>query len=322
MLCMIVVTGTAGAQPAGPSPATTDVHARAAALFAEGRALLAAHEPAEACDRFARSLELEADDLGVMLNLGLCNEQLDKLATALKWFRRAQVRASAVGLAASEHAAQDKTSALALTVPTVRIELPPRLEGAAVTVDGAPVDEGDLGRLELDAGHHVIVAVAPGTAALRAEIDVGDGQNRVVELAASAPVAAHEPPPAPVPPPRRPAVAVVAPAARPASTHAAAHARRWPVYAVGATGAVLIAGSIALGVAGHYAADATDHPDVQRQWQGTLRYGGTSMFVVGTALVGWATWTLLRARHEQPGQTVVAPAVGSAMLGMAVTGGF
>jgi hypothetical protein len=314
---VVAALGTAAAQPAPstPTPAPVDPHAHAVALFAEGRDLLTAHQPAQACDRFAQALALEVDDVGVMLNLGLCNEQLDKLATALKWFRRAQVRASLLQLTASEDAAKAKSAGLATTVPIVRIELPARPDGASVTVDGERVDEGDLGGLELDAGHHVLEARSPGLPPARAELDLVDGQHRVVELALKTPVVrVPEPPHVTVPAPRV-AATVHAPPPSP-------RAPRRPAYAIGAVGGGLIVGSVALGLVGHYAAQATDHPDVQRQWQAAVRYGGTSMFVVGTAMVGWASWTFIRARRERATRTVVAPVAGGGTLGLAVSGAF
>src|SRR5439155_10971798 len=107
----VLWVGAASAQPApdGPTPAQT--------LFSEGRALLEANQPAAACEKFEAALKLEPDAAGPMLNLGLCQEQLDHYATALRWFRRVQVRASELKMPDVEAAAKDKTSALAPRVP-------------------------------------------------------------------------------------------------------------------------------------------------------------------------------------------------------------
>src|SRR5579862_1271919 len=76
----VLWAGVASAQPDpdAPTPAQT--------LFSEGRALLEANQPAAACEKFEASLKLEPDAPGPMLNMGLCHEQLDHLATALRWF--------------------------------------------------------------------------------------------------------------------------------------------------------------------------------------------------------------------------------------------
>src|SRR5262245_38878261 len=67
---------------------------RADELFEEGRKLLNAEDPAGACEKFNEAIKLDPDAPGTMLNLGLCNEKLQKYRTALYWFRKAQARAA------------------------------------------------------------------------------------------------------------------------------------------------------------------------------------------------------------------------------------
>src|SRR5258706_4941199 len=157
---VIVMAGlahtSAGAEepPASATPAD--------ALFEEGRALLDAAQPGPACEKFEAALKLDPEGLGTVLNLGLCNEQLDKLATSVAWFRRALVRASELGKTDTEAAAKDKTTALAPKVPTIKIAFthsPPA--GAVATLDGKPIAEFDLSRIEVDAGKHVVDVIVP-----------------------------------------------------------------------------------------------------------------------------------------------------------------
>jgi tetratricopeptide (TPR) repeat protein len=112
--------------------------------FAEGRALLDQGKPAEACAKFDAALELAPDAAGVLLNLGLCNVQQHKVATALKWFRKA----AASGQDEVVAAANQQITTLSSLVPTVRIEA-----AGAVAIDGTPADT--RAPIEIDAGHHV-----------------------------------------------------------------------------------------------------------------------------------------------------------------------
>jgi hypothetical protein len=132
-IALIAIAGTVHAQPA-------------ADRFAEGRALLAQGRAAEACGKFEAALKLEPDAAGVLLNLGLCNAQQRKLASALRWFRKAE----ASGDPDVEAAAKQQVTTLSSLVPRIRIDAP---VGAAVTIDGAAVDPAHV--LEIDAGHHV-----------------------------------------------------------------------------------------------------------------------------------------------------------------------
>jgi predicted Zn-dependent protease len=64
-IVIVLVAGRAAAQT--PSEAET--------LFREGLALLEAGKPAEACERFERSILKDPRAIGVLMNLGRCNER-------------------------------------------------------------------------------------------------------------------------------------------------------------------------------------------------------------------------------------------------------
>src|SRR5262245_40088011 len=74
--------------------AHADDHVKATELFEAGRQLMANHDPAGACVKFAESIRIEPLAAGTMLNLGLCHQLLGRYKTALYWFRKAQIRAS------------------------------------------------------------------------------------------------------------------------------------------------------------------------------------------------------------------------------------
>ena len=262
-------------------------------LFDAGRALLAEGKPAEACLRFEAVLKLEPEDVGATLNLGLCNELRDRLATALKWFRRAQVRASELKLPETETAAKAKTGALAERVPTLKLVL---ASGLHATLDGTPVEDVELARVEVDAGHHVIAA-----GAVTRTIDIADGEHQTLELA--------------LPPPPPPAVR------RSVEVIDRGRAQRRLAYIVGGVGGGLVLGASTLGLVGRRAANASEHPDTQLRWQQALRYGGTSLFVVGGAAVAGAAWLYLTA----PGKQIVEHAyvkVGRDATAAGISGAF
>jgi hypothetical protein len=294
LLVGTVVVMASAAAVAQPAPA-----ASAETLFEDGLRLLDEHHPAEACTKFEQALELEPEDLGVILNLGLCNEQLDRLATALRWFRRAQVRASELGKSETETAAKEKTGALASRVPTLKIELARHSGSASVRVDGNVIDEVDLGRVEVDAGHHAVEVT--GTA--REEVDVVDGDQRAVKLAMPAPPAA----PAPV-------------AASKTVVVDRGPSDRRHAYMLGAAGGGLVLGAGVLGLVSRVEYNGTEHPDVQHRWQDIALYGATPMFVLGVAGLGIGTWLYLRDHHSE--RTVIVPAGDRESAGLTVIHAF
>jgi tetratricopeptide (TPR) repeat protein len=254
---------------------------RAEALFGEGRQLLEAGSYAEACDKFTQSLQIEPESIGALLNLGLCNEQQDKLATALRWFRRAQLRGSEREGSEAEAAAKAKAVALAARVATVAIDAPIR----PVTVDGVVVDALDIRHVELDAGHHVIAA-----GKLVQEVDLLDGDAKRIVLA---------PPPPPV---RLPPID--------------GGARRHRAFVIGAAGGgVLVIGG-AFALLAKHEFDGSEHPGVQAGWKDAARYVGTPLFVLGTAAVATAVWLYVTA----PGERIVVPSVGDKSVGVSIAG--
>jgi hypothetical protein len=287
---MLMSSTIASAQPAEDPPAL--------ALFKEGLALLDGNQAAAACEKFEASLKLEPDAAGPMLNLGICNEQLDKLATAMFWYRRVEVRAHELANVDAEKAAKDKTSALAPKVPTLKITFS---QPQAVAIDGKRLDELEYARHELDAGHHVIELV--GFDKAKQEIDIADGETKTVELVVPLP----PPPPAPVPIAKKTYTLVDRGAGR-----------RRLAYMVGGIGTgILISDGILLAIAKHEY-DGTDEPATRESWHNVARYGGTSAFIVGAGAFATAAWLYLTARGVEPVEhTVVAPVIDRGHVGLA-----
>jgi len=150
-------------------------------LFEEGRQLLADHHPDQACDKFNQAIKLDPDAPGVLLNLGLCNEELGKYKTALYWFRKAQVRSTESNLPDYADAAEKHTKTLATEVARVNIQFtePPPTD-ARVKIDGEVIAADDYTHAEVDPGHHSLDAGAPGKLIVHQEFDVKPtpaGQN-------------------------------------------------------------------------------------------------------------------------------------------------
>ncbi|MGE5186287.1 MAG: tetratricopeptide repeat protein [Acidobacteriota bacterium] len=167
----IVVGGLVVAQLAAADP-------RSDKLFDEGRALLDKHDAQGACAKFTQAIEIDPTAAGTMLNLGLCNEELKKYATALYWFRKAQTAAAEAHprLPQHEQVAKDHTAALAQKVATISITFaggePPA--GARVKIDHVDVKPEDYNHAEVDPGHHVLDAGAPHMKNVHEEFDVED----------------------------------------------------------------------------------------------------------------------------------------------------
>ncbi len=151
---------------------------RADELFEQGRKMLNEAgddktQIAAACEKFDEAIKLDPEAPGTMLNLGLCNEKLDKYKTALYWFRKAQARAFETHLPEYENAAKDHTRTLAEKVATVKITFSsPPPDGTKVRIDGEEIAPADYLHAEVDPGHHSLVVGAPGRKVFTQEFDV------------------------------------------------------------------------------------------------------------------------------------------------------
>ena len=289
----MVAASAAYAQPAEPQPAQPQPEAPpqeqtpAVTAFKAGRELLDAGKFEAACAKFTESLKLDPDAPGTLLNLGLCNEMSGKPATALRWYRKVQFRSAEAQMSDVEEAAKQRAVVLAARVPTLRIDAP---AGLRVSVDGVTLSELEFGRVELDPGTHVVQAGDD-----RRELTVKEGDKQQLTFVAAV---------------QKKFVVV----------DRGAKQRRTAYYVIGAGGALYLA-SATLSVIGKSRYDATDHPETYQRWQNIVRYGGSSLFLAGSAAVAGGLYLYFKApKRERIEQ--VAPIVTRDQLGVAVVGSF
>jgi hypothetical protein len=175
----IAIAASAHAQPT-PS--------RADQLFDEGRALMAKLDYADACPKLEESQRLDPG-LGTLLNIGLCDEGLGKLATALAVWREADAQAKASGEAKRQATAEEHIAALEPRVPTVTVEVASPVPGQQIAIGGRPLDTKAWGQSQLvDPGEVAITATAPDRTPFATTITVKERDRAVVtvpELAAT-----------------------------------------------------------------------------------------------------------------------------------------
>jgi hypothetical protein len=131
-------------------------------LFIEGRAELAAGHADVACSKFEQSILKDPRAVGTLLNLGLCNERLGKVATALARFIEGYDRASEAGQPELRKAAEEHIAELRPQVPFLVIKYQaPAIDGEKLVIDDHVVTR-DQREVPIDPGAHSIVLTAPG----------------------------------------------------------------------------------------------------------------------------------------------------------------
>jgi hypothetical protein len=287
----------------------TPPQSKADELFDEGRKLLNEGQAAAACEKFGQAIQLDSGAAGTMLNLGLCNEKLEKFKTALYWFRKAQFRATETHLLDHEKAAREHTTDLATKVATIKIafsDAPPA--GAKVKIDGEDVKPDDYAHVEVDPGHHALDAGAPGKKIVHQEFDVEGkgGQTLTLQFVTG-----------------ENSVVVDRGAGR----------RKAALYtAIGGGVFWLAAGGLSYWASDQYTpykmrydAHTATPSDIEQgnHYKNIARYGGTTLFGIGTVAVGVAAVLYFTAPDkERIDQTVWVPTVGPDQVGVAASGSF
>jgi hypothetical protein len=278
---------------------------------------------AGACEKFDEAIKLDPEAPGTMLNLGLCNEKLDKYKTALYWFRKAQARASETHLPDYENAAKEHTVTLASKVATIKITFAtPPPTGTKVRIDGEDIAPADFLHAEVDPGHHTIVAGAPGRKVFTQEFDIqGRGGDTInVELVEGD------------------SSIVVDPGAK----------RRRNAYILAGSGVLLYAASGIISWRAkvkydQYAEDGKPRSgqedgdnwcnvggctseqsrEAANYYQGIARWVATPIFIAGSLAIGGAIVMYVTAPDkERIDQTVFSPVVTPDQVGFAISGGF
>lgn len=231
-------------------------------LFEEGRTLAARGKYAEACERYAKSYELERA-AGTMLNLGDCAEREGDYPRAWLLFDAAAREFEQAGKEKRARYARDRADAVSPKLATVVVRLAePRAGGLAVRIGGREVPPAAeiVERLAAGAGSVPIPipieVSAPGREPFATTTSAAAGAVVVVEVpalrAVDAGVTPPPPPPIerPAPPPRR---------------------RRSRVLLAGGAAGL---GAVALGVAGVLAIQSRS---AYRRYEDTLAALGCNM---------------------------------------------
>lgn len=146
------------------TPALAQSEASAEALFEAGKTLMQEKRYPEACAKFKASHELDREAMGTLLNLALCDEVINKRASAWAEFRQVAAKSALKreDRVAVAHEHEAKLFPL-LSYVTIVVAPAARVPGLAIELDAQPIDEAAWGtELPVDPGKHVVQSSAPG----------------------------------------------------------------------------------------------------------------------------------------------------------------
>ena len=146
--------------------------------------------------KYAQALTLLLDSyrleplLKTLINVADCEEHLGKLASAWSHWGDARAQAATSGEAAIAEEARKRVEALEARAPQLTIRLaadaPP---STTVSWDGGPASLLGV-PIRVDLGVHVVVVASPGRAPRRYDVELIEGERRVLDVAPTAPIGA------------------------------------------------------------------------------------------------------------------------------------
>lgn len=168
-------------------------------LFRRAKALMAENKYREACPLLEESERLDPQ-MGTLLNLAICHENIGKIASAWGEFRAVEQQARAANREDRVKLARERAAKLEPRLSRLKIVVPPeaKVEGLVVKVDGEEKGEPLWEGFAVDPGTLTVEVSAPGkkTASLEVKVDQ-EGAIVPVTLPALENEVVHKPPPAP-----------------------------------------------------------------------------------------------------------------------------
>lgn len=189
LACLLAASAALNAAPrplwAQPTSANA---ARADELFKEGRDLMTAGKPNEACPKFAESQQLDPST-GTLLNLGDCYEKQGRYASAISSFLAASQFAAGRNDPERSGEARRRASQLEAKVSRLVVRVEAQTPGLVVKQDGAVVDKARLGsEVLVDPGVHVVTAEAAGYETFHSTIQITAPGKTLVAVPALTPL--------------------------------------------------------------------------------------------------------------------------------------
>ena len=298
---LVLVVGLTAIAAAQPSPQSTK-------LFEEGRALAKEGKWSEACDKFAKSLELERAP-GTLLNYGDCHEHLGHLALAWRLYDEASTKDSN---AERSRFARQRADAVLLKVGTIVVKMAtPSAPGLSLTIAGRITQPAAEVRELVDPGEVVVEVSAPNMQPVRKTERIDGGKTIVIDVPALQPVVRVET----------------------QTTTERRHSRVIAAYALGGIGGVSLITGVVLGVVARAqyqsafsSGDCMEGSPPMCNIDGfnsqnnaiTVAQVGTVFGIGGLVLIGAGAVVFLTA----PRDVVVVPTATTQSAGLAVVGRF
>jgi hypothetical protein len=159
-----------------------DDHQKADKLFDEAQKLRADGKKAEACAKYEAALQHNPNAVGALLNVGLCNEEAGKYATAVRLYTQARDLAREGGYVEHRAAAEERLTAASPFVSHLAIAFAEQPSQMKLVIDDQviPIDKSE--DIVIDPGSHHVVVTAPGRVPWETTVTVEKSSAKAVAV--------------------------------------------------------------------------------------------------------------------------------------------
>ena len=157
------------------SQAHADKMTDAEELFRRAKTLMAERKHRDACPLLEESQKLDPQ-MGTLLNLAICHENVGKVASAWGEFRAVEQQARAANREDRVKLARERAAKLEPRLSRLKIVVPSdaKVAGLVVKIDGEAKGEPLWAGVAVDPGTRTVEASAPGKKAVALEVKVDD----------------------------------------------------------------------------------------------------------------------------------------------------
>jgi hypothetical protein len=177
----IVLSGYGLARAQSPTGEPTDSE-KADKIFEQAQQLKQAGRTAEACAKYDEALRYNQSAAGTLLNVGLCAEESNRLATALVYFTQARDVAREHNLTEHRTAAEEHIAKIEPLVPHLSVAFAEILTDTKLVIDDKVYPITGADDIRVDPGTRHIVVTAPGRLPFDTTVDIKAQEKKKVEI--------------------------------------------------------------------------------------------------------------------------------------------
>lgn len=157
-------------------------HEKADKIFEQAQQLKQAGKTAEACAKYDEALRYNRNAVGTLLNVALCHEEANRVASALNYFTQARDLAREHSLNEHRAAAEEHIAKIEPLVPHLSIAFAEILTATKLVIDDKVYPITGADDIRVDPGTRHVVVTAPGRLPYETTVSIKAQEKKTVDI--------------------------------------------------------------------------------------------------------------------------------------------